>query len=1348
MLLLALVLSANSRAGVVINEFMAASSERRLSWDDRGMPHLGSGVQWTEPGFDAQSWSNGFLPAGYGFSGLALNLTTLMKDKAPSLYLRKEFQVAAEMAVSTDTLTLLVQINDGFVAYLNGREVARANCGPTNHFMFAGQPAYNVSASTTVIRFPLGPASKWLTTGTNVLALQACNAEQPSTTSNPQQITSHIPTPEFLINAGLQLTPLDTNTASSDLVPLGTAGGYWRYFVGRAEPSGGVVDMGLVTRAFTPPSGEEDDYEQPAAFGDWLELYNDGPAPVSLGGWTLTDDPALPAKWRFPATASLAAGAYLVVMCDQRDEANAPAGPATRLHTNFKLSDTGEYLALFDSAGTVVDSLPGGYPPQLTSCSYGRNPTNSAAFGYFTIATPGTNNAGPFYSARVEPPQFQDSMGAAVPGGLYLNQSPALWLRHANLDAVIKFTLNGSEPTEFNGTVFTNGLLLSQPNEKYGIVVRARAFLPGLLPSEVITHTYLLRQPAYLKKAPVLLLTGDAGRSFYAPDGLLAIVGGAFVSDIWMANGPASYDNALGAGIPFEREAHLEYFFPAGYYPGGQVPFRADAGLRVSSSPWSRPRLRMTSAATSSPWPTSDSTQKPSFNVYFAGDYGPGKLDYPLFTNYPAQEFQHLRLRAGKNDIRNPFITDELIRRLWLDMGHVGARGLFCSLYVNGIYKGVYNPCERLREPFFQAHYNSQLGWDVNYIWSWVDGDSVAYQQLLTALNRDLTNPVYWQAVTNRLDIDNAADYYLLNIYAAMWDWPNNNFVFARERSNGPNSRFRFVVWDAEGGFNVVGYGKPVSYNTLTSDLLVPSTDSKYNTPVTRIFRRLATSPEFRLRFADHVNLRMFNGGILDDRDPDGAGPLGSHFKAVQDQLAREAGDLIRYNSGTVLNLTAYTSWASPAGGRRTYLLGASPGRRMLRDAGFWPVTEPPVFNQHGGAVPPGFDLEMTSSVAVSGQTSTICFTLDGSDPRLVGGARNSSAQLYTGPVPLAGLVTVKARAVNDQTGEWSPLTEASFEVGTVAASSTNLVVAELMYHPPASSVGESAAGFSNAEDFEFVRLLNITDRPVELARVRFSVGITYDFASGSVQYLNPGASVLIVKDKGAFHARYGHGYDSLIAGEYSGNLSNGGERLQLLGTNSVVIRDFTYGDSAPWPTTADGNGPSLLLRDPWSNPDPGQALNWLTSAVPGGLPGGGTPSQSYAAWRALYFDSSAATNNAVSSMSADPDQDGLANFVEYAFGLDPHNPSDRPQVIAAIEPVLNDQYLTVTMRSSPGAVEATWTWELSDDCATWYQDDNAFQLLETRLSVDGTESSTYWYSVPVAQQTAQFVRLRVSSPP
>jgi len=1332
----------STSASVVINEFMAGASDRRLSWSTNDVARIGSGVVWNQPEFADSAWNTGNLPAGYNFAGLATDLTGSMANQAPSLYLRKEFQAAADLASATNQLTLSMDCNDGFVAYLNGREVARANAGPTNHFLYACQPAYNVNTNTSVIAYNLGTAMRWLVAGRNVLAIQAHNAELPSTLAIPEQITQHTPTPEFKVNAGLTWV---SNGVPTNLIALGTGGGPWRYFIGRYEPSGGVVDEGLITTTYIPPLGEEGDYDQPAAFVDWLELYNQDATPVDLTGWSLTDDASQPGKWHFPAGTTLPANGFLLVLCDDRDEANAPAGPAQRLHSNFKLGREGEYLGLYNALGTVVDELAPQFPPQVFFCSYGRNPTNPAQLGYFDTATPGTTNAGAFYPAQVAAPQFKNALNADLLGGLYNTSTLTLQLTNAAPGSIIRYTVDGSEPTLLNGSTYTSALTLTQANDKTGIVIRARAFLAGLLPSATVTHSYLLKQPSALTNVPALLLTADAGRDFYRPRGVMAITGGTWVpvssGSIWQAGTPADYNNAEGDGFPFERAVHFELFSPPGYYPTNQGPVRDDIGLRISGSDYQRPRYTLQQVAADSPWNPWNSFEKPSFNIHFNSDYGSDPLDYLLFTNYPVHKFQHLRLRAGKNDNYNPFITDELVRRLWLDMGHVGARGLFCSMYLNAVYKGIFNLTERFREPFFQQHYNSDASWDVDYSWTWVDGDSTAFYQMLATLDTDLTVASNWQSVTNQLDVDNAADYYLLNTYCAMWDWPGNNFVIARERSTGPNSRFRFAVWDAEGGFDVNSYySKPVDYNTISNDLLL-DTNVWNNLP--RIFRRLSTSPEFRLRFADRVNLHLFNGGVLDDRDPDGAGPLKSHFAQRLGELVAEVGPLVLYNTYSTLNTSAFDTWVASGTGRRSYLLGNSTGRQMLRDAGFWPVTEPPVFSQFGGVVPPNYSLSITSAVVTVGQTATIYYTLNGTDPRLFGGALNSAAIVYTNAFPVTQILTVRARARNNTTGEWSPITEATFATASEAASSNNLVVAELMYHPPKETAAEAAAGISNADDFEFVRLLNIGTVPVDLSGVQFTVGITFNFSSGSIRYVAPGADVLIVKSLTAFQTRYGHAYDSLVAGEYGGNLSNSGEELRLLAANASVIRDFSFDDDPPWPTAADGNGPSLVLRNPMANPNHGIATNWAASAMPGGMPGGTAHPEPYSFWRNLFWPTPTSADDAVAGPDADPDGDGLNNLAEYIYGLNPTVADATPRVAAAVETVGPDPHLTVSLKLSAGASDVTVVPQFSSDLVNWSTDPSVLQLMQSVPGDDGRVTWKYYDTAALAANPRQFVRFQ-----
>ncbi|MBN1441178.1 MAG: lamin tail domain-containing protein, partial [Planctomycetes bacterium] len=76
-------------------------------------------------------------------------------------------------------------------------------------------------------------------------------------------------------------------------------------------------------------------------FSDWIELYNDGSESVDLDGWFLTDNDSQLDKWRFPAVTILP-GEILVVWASGFDKTD----PAAELHTNFRLADDGEYLAL------------------------------------------------------------------------------------------------------------------------------------------------------------------------------------------------------------------------------------------------------------------------------------------------------------------------------------------------------------------------------------------------------------------------------------------------------------------------------------------------------------------------------------------------------------------------------------------------------------------------------------------------------------------------------------------------------------------------------------------------------------------------------------------------------------------------------------------------------------------------------------------------------------------------------------------------------------------------------------------------------------------------------------------
>lgn len=100
---------------------------------------------------------------------------------------------------------------------------------------------------------------------------------------------------------------------------------------------------------------------------DWIEIYNPGSSTVNLAGWHLTDDSSDLTKWSFPAV-TLAPAQSLVVFASDKNRKNVGA----ELHTNFKLSTSGEYLGIVRPDGvTVEQDYSPTYPIQVTNVSYG-----------------------------------------------------------------------------------------------------------------------------------------------------------------------------------------------------------------------------------------------------------------------------------------------------------------------------------------------------------------------------------------------------------------------------------------------------------------------------------------------------------------------------------------------------------------------------------------------------------------------------------------------------------------------------------------------------------------------------------------------------------------------------------------------------------------------------------------------------------------------------------------------------------------------------------------------------------------------------------------------------------------
>ncbi|MGE0758791.1 MAG: CotH kinase family protein, partial [Pirellulaceae bacterium] len=203
-------------------------------------------------------------------------------------------------------------------------------------------------------------------------------------------------------------------------------------------------------------------------------------------------------------------------------------------------------------------------------------------------------------------------------------------------------------------------------------------------------------------------------------------------------------------------------------------------------------------------------------------------------------------------------------------------------------------------------------------------------------------------------------------------------------------------------------------------------------------------------------------------------------------------------------------------------------------------------------------------------------------------GDLSPSALPYTGSLTLTADTLIRTRV--KRSGEWSTLIEAAFTIPSA------LRISELMFHPPDASPGSLFA----ADDFEFVELINSGETPLTISGYRFTQGIEFTFAD-DLPALGPGERMLVVKNRTAFATRYGQGWN--IAGEYEGQLSNGGERLQLVDAGEEVVLNFVFDDG--WEPNADGGGRSLVIRDVKLAPETwSDGGSWTSSRLALGSPG------------------------------------------------------------------------------------------------------------------------------------------------
>ena len=851
-------------------------------------------------------------------------------------------------------------------------------------------------------------------------------------------------------------------------------------------------------------------------------------------------------------------------------ERNAPAesaynSAATAAHPNaqavvFEEIDVTEHLLFALKPGANVLAIHGLNVaagdgdflilPELVATSHLDDPQ------YMTTPTPRNTNV-PGTLGWVKDTNFSVDRG-------FCTEAFDVEITTSTAGAEIRYTLDGSKPTETIGQVYDGPITIGTTT-----MLRAVAYKTGYTSTNVDTQTYIFPEHVATQTRPVDYPTrwGGESNADYDVDQNISMSGqyhDRFVegltdiptmsivlpmADFFGSSG--LYSNTTNVSL--EKEASAELI-----YPDGRAGFQIDAGLKIQGGA-SR---------------SVEATIKHSLSLRFRQIYGEGRLDYPLFGDWPVDRFNSLQLRAMYNNSwihrdsgqrnRAQLIRDQWARDSLTDMGQADAgQGIYVHVYINGLYWGVYNLHERQEA----SHYAEYNGGDDDTLDAYnanvrIDGlpGSTAYSDMKAAVaGRD------WYAIQQVLDVDNYIDFYLIEHFSH-----NNDLKLDgnwRAAGGGPDQMpWRFYSWDTE----------RILENPDSTGPLDVQQD-----PV-RIFDTLMTIPEFQMRFADRLHKHLFNDGALTpekntERWEERANEIDL---AIIGESARWGDDRREppYTRDAEW-MTERNRLVNPVTGyfaERTDNMIAK-----YRANGQYPATNAPVFTvngsyQHGGELAGG----VLRATATSG---VIYYTTDGSDPRLEGGSPNPAAMVVSSgtAIPLGASAVVKSRALNG--GQWSALNEAQFYAGQ-PASAENLAITELNYNPYPPVGAELDIDDVNNDYFEFVELRNLGNQIIDLTGVEFTEGIHFSFSDGQTRQLGPGQYVVIVANQAAFEIRYDD--DLNVAGTYTGLLANNGERIALRSSRTgETIFDFSFNDAGGWSGRADGKGATLELVDPAAVP-------------------------------------------------------------------------------------------------------------------------------------------------------------------
>lgn len=598
------------------------------------------------------------------------------------------------------------------------------------------------------------------------------------------------------------------------------------------------------------------------AYSDWIELYNASSESVDLTGYSISDDGA---TWVFPK-GDIPPRSYLLIWASDKNKVTNDG----QLHTNFKLSASGEKVVLKTPDGNVIDSVS--YGNLANDESYGRGTDGGQEFLIFSKATPNASNDNS--QTIVLEPVFSHQAG-------FYTEEIELELSVSQEDTKVYFTLDGSDPKPGDPHTF----------EYTGkIKIKSRAGDPNVL-SMIETGEYFWDPPlgevfkCSMVKAVAIRSDGSKSRtvtkSYFIDPNMLTRYSLPVISIVTdeanlFDKNTGIYLNHNESGPDWERPAHVEFF-----EKDGTLGFSQYCGIRlhgIGSKSFSQKSLRLYADR------GYDYKDKISYNIF------PGLTD--KVTGKSITDFKRLILRNSGSDWPNSMFRDAMMQKLVSHLNLDTQAYRPSVVFIDGEYWGIHNIRERYDNLYFASHYNLdkdkvallEVPFDFGYsgkltVNEGTTQDAEAYTNDITNFikSNDITQKENYEYLKTKMDMDNFIDYQVANIYFANGDWPQNNVsmwkyktedgLYHPEAPYGQDGRWRWIIKDTDFGF----CGPMMGAGGITHDTLSHASESTQNEWSVILFKKLLENTEFRNAFinrmADYLNTCFDSALVIDTID-------------------------------------------------------------------------------------------------------------------------------------------------------------------------------------------------------------------------------------------------------------------------------------------------------------------------------------------------------------------------------------------------------------------------------------------------------------------------------------------------